>query len=122
MAGNHLGVVANDYLKAVDLDFATATLETTAQALINRGLLKDSSATKNPAQAGRMTPFAVKPPEADVAVTTLAELETALNASGLISPVSAGAVGPGYQKPGADPATLADLLTRLAEQGWLNDI
>jgi hypothetical protein len=72
--------------------------------------------------AGRATPFFTKPPEQDVAVTTLAELEAALNASGLIEPVAAGVVGPGYQDPGANPATLADLLTRLAEQGWLNDI
>lgn len=118
---NHLGVVANDYLAPIDLDFGTATLEQTAQALINRGLLVDSSATKNPAVAGVAAPFYQTPPEQDVAVTTLAELEAALNASGLIQPVAAGVVGYGYETPGANPASLADLLTRLAEQGWLND-
>jgi hypothetical protein len=30
-------------------------------------------------------------------------------------------VAPGYQKPGADPATLADLLTRIAEAGYFNN-
>jgi hypothetical protein len=118
---NHLGVVANDYLAPANLNFGTATLEQVAQALIDRGLLKDSSATKNPAVAARATPFFTKPPEQNVAVTTLAELETAMNNSGFLSPVTTGVVAPGYQKPGADPATLADLLTRIAEAGYFNN-
>lgn len=117
------------YMKPIDIDFATATLETTAQALINTGYIEDSSATKTPSPAGLVSPTYAKPDATqNLAVTTLTELLTALQNVGLIrnnAGTDPQVFPPGYNKPeevNFGTVTLAQLLTALGTAGILRDI
>lgn len=116
---NSAGVVAADYLAPVDLNFGTATLTQTAQALVNRGLVTDSTSTIDPTPANRFTVGYMAAGSADLAVVALADLVDALETIGVLEPSTV--IDPFYEGAAAQPATLAALLTALEAKGYLNN-
>lgn len=121
---NSAGVVGPDYITPIDIDGAAAVHADAAQAVVDLGLVTDTSETFTPDPAGIVGPDYVIPVEADISVGGLAD---AMADQGILedsetSPPTV--VGPDYQAPVSvafSTITEAQFVTAMAEAGYFND-
>lgn len=121
---NSAGVVGPDYLTPIDLGFGAATLTNVAQAVVDLGLVVDSTATITTANVNPSVDYLPRVSADLSGVIAAATLITALESAGVLDDGGgvANVVGPDYLAPQDPPTTdLAGILAALASGGYLND-
>ncbi len=121
---NSAGVVGPDYLTPIDMSFTGATLTTVAQAIVDLGLVTDSTATITTTNVNPSVDYLPRVSADLSGVLAASTIITALESAGVLDDAGSGlsVVGPDYLAP-QNPATsdLAGILTAMESAGYFND-